>query len=392
MPLGDFTSWFDQPLSPLYYNADHLAWRDTLRRFVDTEVAPHVDEWEEAGHFPREMYKNAAAIGLLQLGYPEEYGGIPVADPFMAVVTALEQARAGGGGMYASLNSHTIGLPPVLALGNAELKQRVIPPVIAGEKIAALAITEPGGGSDVANHKTTARRDGGHYVVNGGKIFITSGMRADFYTVAVRTGGEGAGGISLLLVEKGTPGFTQTELRKMGWWASDTAALYFDNCRVPVSNLIGEENRGFSGIMINFNMERLGIAATSVGLAMVCMDEAVAWARERKTFGKRLLDHQVIRHKIADMAKRILATRAFLEQTTWQMQQGEVPVAELSLLKVQATETLEFCAREAVQIFGGNGFMRGNKVERIYREVRVFAIGGGSEEIMRDLAARQLRL
>ncbi|MCC6295449.1 MAG: acyl-CoA dehydrogenase family protein, partial [Pseudomonadales bacterium] len=357
MPLGDFTSWFDQPLSPLYYNADHLAWRDTLRRFVDTEVAPHVDEWEEAGHFPREMYKNAAAIGLLQLGYPEEYGGIPVADPFMAVVTALEQARAGGGGMYASLNSHTIGLPPVLALGNAELKQRVIPPVIAGEKIAALAITEPGGGSDVANLKTTARRDGGHYVVNGGKIFITSGMRADFYTVAVRTGGEGAGGISLLLVEKGTPGFTQTELRKMGWWASDTAALYFDNCRVPVSNLIGEENRGFSGIMINFNMERLGIAATSVGLAMVCMDEAVAWARERKTFGKRLLDHQVIRHKIADMAKRILATRAFLEQTTWQMQQGEVPVAELSLLKVQATETLEFCAREAVQIFGGNGFM-----------------------------------
>lgn len=392
MPLGDFTSWFDQPLSPLYYNADHLAWRDTLRRFVDTEVAPHVDEWEEAGHFPREMYKKAAAIGLLQLGYPEEYGGIPVADPFMAVVTALEQARAGGGGMYASLNSHTIGLPPVLALGSAELKQRVIPPVIAGEKIAALAITEPGGGSDVANLKTTARRDGGHYVVNGGKIFITSGMRADFYTVAVRTGGEGAGGISLLLVEKGTPGFTQTELRKMGWWASDTAALYFDNCRVPVSNLIGEENRGFSGIMINFNMERLGIAATSVGLAMVCMDEAVAWARERKTFGKRLLDHQVIRHKIADMAKRILATRAFLEQTTWQMQQGEVPVAELSLLKVQATETLEFCAREAVQIFGGNGFMRGNKVERIYREVRVFAIGGGSEEIMRDLAARQLRL
>ena len=392
MPLGDFTSWFDQPLSPLYYNADHLAWRDTLRRFVDTEVAPHVDEWEEAGHFPREMYKKAAAIGLLQLGYPEEYGGIPVADPFMAVVTALEQARAGGGGMYASLNSHTIGLPPVLALGNAELKQRVIPPVIAGEKIAALAITEPGGGSDVANLKTTARRDGDHYVVNGGKIFITSGMRADFYTVAVRTGGEGAAGISLLLVEKGTPGFTQTELKKMGWWASDTAALYFDNCRVPVSNLIGEENRGFSGIMINFNMERLGIAATSVGLAMVCMDEAVAWARERKTFGKRLLDHQVIRHKIADMAKRILATKAFMEQTTWQMQQGEVPVAELSLLKVQATETLEFCAREAVQIFGGNGFMRGNKVERIYREVRVFAIGGGSEEIMRDLAARQLRL
>lgn len=392
MALGEFTSWFDLPLSPLYYNADHEAWRHTLRRFVDTEVAPHVDDWEEAGVFPREMYKKAAAIGLLQLGYPEEYGGIPVADPFMAVVTALEQARAGGGGMYASLNSHTIGLPPILALANDAIKRRVIPPVIAGDKIAALAITEPGGGSDVANLKTTARREGDHYVVNGGKIFITSGIRADFYTVAVRTGGEGAGGISLLLIEKGTPGFTQTELKKMGWWASDTAALYFDNCKVPVTNLIGGENKGFSGIMINFNMERLGIAATSVGLAMVCMDEAVAWARERKTFGKRLLDHQVIRHKIADMAKRILATQAFMEQTTWQMQQGQVPVVELSLLKVQATETLEFCAREAVQIYGGSGFMRGNKVERIYREVRVFAIGGGSEEIMRDLAARQLRL
>jgi len=267
-----------------------------------------------------------------------------------------------------------------------------VPQVLAGEKIIALAITEPSGGSDVANLKTRAVRDGDHYVVNGGKIFITSGIRADFYTVAVRTGGEGASGISLLLIEKGTPGFTQTELKKMGWWASDTAALYFDNCKVPVTNLIGAENKGFSGIMINFNMERLGIAATSVGLAMVCMDEAVAWARERKTFGKRLLDHQVIRHKIADMAKRILATQAFMEQTTWQMQQGQVPVVELSLLKVQATETLEFCAREAVQIYGGSGFMRGNKVERIYREVRVFAIGGGSEEIMRDLAARQLRL
>ena len=392
MALSEFDSWFNQPLSPLYYNEDHQAWRNTLRRFIDAEIAPFVDEWEEAGTFPKDVYKKAASIGLLQMGYPEQYGGIPVGDPFFAVVTAMEQGRAGGGGLYASLNSHSIGLPPILALANDDIKERVIPPVIAGEKIAALAITEPSGGSDVANLCTIARREGDHYIVNGSKMFITSGMRADYYTVAVRTGGEGAKGISLLLIEKDFPGFTQTPLKKMGWWASDTAALYFDDCKVPLSNLIGEENKGFAGIMVNFNMERLGIIATANALAMVCMDNAVAWARERKTFGKRLMDHQVIRHKIAEMTKRILATQALTEQTAWQMQQGQTPIVELSLLKVQATETLEYCAREAVQILGGAGFIRGNKVERIYRDVRVYAIGGGSEEIMRDLAARQLKL
>lgn len=363
-----------------------------MRRFIDNEVAPYVDEWEEAGEFPRELYEKAAAIGMLQLGYPEEYGGVPQPDYFFGVITAMEQARAGGGGVHPGLSSHGIALPPIVALANDDIKQRVIPDVLSGKKIAALAITEPSGGSDVANLKTVARREGDYYRVNGSKIFITSGVRADFYTVAVRTGGEGKSGISLLLVEKGTPGFTQTPLKKMGWWASDTATLYFDDCMVPAANLIGEENKGFAGVMLNFNAERLYISASANAFAMVCMDEAVAWARERKTFGKRLLDHQVIRHKVADMAKRILATQALLETITWQMQRGSAPVTELSLLKIQATETMEYCAREAVQIFGGAGYMRGTKVERIYREVRVNAIGGGSEEIMRDLAARQMRL
>ncbi|RLA44750.1 MAG: acyl-CoA dehydrogenase [Gammaproteobacteria bacterium] len=392
MVLSNFSSWFDLPLTDQYYNEDHEAWRYALRQFIDREIAPNVDAWEEAGEFPRELYKKAAEIGLLQLGYPEQYGGVPKPDIFFDVVTCQELARIGGGGVHPSLNSHTIGMPPILALGSDEMKSRLVPEVISGEKISALAITEPSGGSDVANLKTTAQREGDHYIVNGSKTYITSGIRADYYTVAVRTGGEGASGISLLLIEKGTPGFTQTPLDKMGWWCSDTATLYFDNCRVPVENLIGTENKGFSGVMINFNSERLNIAAMANGLAMVCMDEAVAWAKERKTFGRRLMEHQVIRHKIAEMAKRILSTQALLEKTAWQMQRGEVPVVELSLLKVQATETMEYCAREAVQIFGGMGFMRGNKVERIYREVRVYAIGGGSEEIMRDLAARQLAL
>jgi acyl-CoA dehydrogenase len=392
MVLNNFSSWFDLPLSEQYYSEDHEAWRYALRQFIDKEVAPYVDEWEEAGTFPRDLYQKAAAVGLLQLGYPEEYGGVPRPDIFFDIVTSLEMARIGGGGVHVSLGSHSIGMPPILALGSEAMKQRLVPEVISGEKISALAITEPSGGSDVANLKTTARLEGDHYVVNGSKTYITSGIRADYYTVAVRTGGEGARGISLLLIEKDTPGFTQTPLDKMGWWSSDTATLYFDDCRVPVENLIGEENKGFGGVMINFNSERLNIAAMANGLAMVCMDEAVAWARERITFGHRLMEHQVIRHKIAEMAKRILSTQALLEKTAWQMQRGEVPVAELSLLKVQATETMEYCAREAVQIFGGMGFMRGNKVERIYREVRVYAIGGGSEEIMRDLAARQLAL
>jgi len=392
MALSNFTSWFDQPLSGQYYNEDHEAWRRALRSFVDKEISPFVEEWEEAGTFPRGLYKKAADIGLLQLGYPEEYGGVEKPDPFFDIVTCMELARAGGGGVHPSLNSHSIGMPPILAMGTEAMKARIVPEVISGEKISALAVTEPTGGSDVANLKTTARRDGDHYIVNGSKTYITSGIRADYYTVAVRTGEEGRKGISLLLIEKDTPGFTQTELKKMGWWCSDTATLFFDDCRVPVKNLIGVENKGFPGIMLNFNSERLGIIAFATGLAMVCMDEAVAWARERVTFGHRLMEHQVIRHKIAEMAKRILTSQAMMERTALQMHQGEVPVIELSLLKVHATETMEYCAREALQILGGMGYMRGNKVERIYREVRVYAIGGGSEEIMRDLAARQLGL
>ncbi len=382
----DFDHRYQGPL----YKPEHQAWRATLRKFVDTEIMPHVDEWEEAGEFPRDLYRKAAAIGLLGLRYPEEYGGTPVNDPIYLIVTAEELARTGAGGINASLMVHGIGLPPVLAIGSKEMKARVAPQVLAGEKIHALCITEPSGGSDVANLKTRAHRDGDHYVVNGSKMFITGGMRADYYTVAVRTGGEGRKGVSLLLLERDMPGFTRTPLKKQGWWSSDTAALYFDDVRVPVENLIGEENKGFIGIMLNFNNERIGLASSANAYARVCFEDALAWARERRTFGQRLADHQVIRHKFAEMARMIAATQAYLEQCVVRVQDGETPVADLSLLKVQATLTMEYCAREAMQIMGGAGYMRGSRVERLYREVRVNAIGGGSEEIMRDLAARQL--
>ena len=375
-----------------YYTADHEAFRDSVRKFVAREIEPNVSAWDEAGEFPRELYKKAAAAGLLGLGYPEEYGGIPQADRFYRIVMSQELCRAGSGGLSASLMSHTIGAPPIRALGSKELRARVLPEILAGEKISALAITEPSGGSDVASIRTRAVRKGDSYVVNGSKMFITSGMRADYYTVAVRTGGPGRDGISFLLIERDRKGFTRTKLDKMGWWASDTAALFFEDVEVPAENLIGAENEGFKAIMMNFNDERLGMATGATGFARVCFEEASAYAKERQTFGKRLADHQVIRHKLVDMAMRVNASQAYLEQCAWRVDRGERPVADLCMLKNQATQTMAFCATEAVQIFGGAGFIRGQKVERIYREVKVNQIGGGAEEIMKDLAARQLGL
>jgi acyl-CoA dehydrogenase len=374
-----------------FYTADHIAFRDTVRRFVEREIEPYAHIWDEAGEFPRALYEKAARIGLLGLGFPEEYGGTE-ADRFMWIIAVQELARAGAGGVSAGLNSHSIGAPPIACAGRAELKARVLPDILLGKKISALAITEPSGGSDVANLRTAARRDGDCYVVNGEKTFITSGMRADYITTAVRTGGPEAGGVSLLLIDGATPGLTRTPLKKMGWWASDTATLHFDNCRVPAGNLLGEEGAGFKLIMHNFNNERLTMAAGCTAAARACLDDAMEYAKQRHTFGKPLAQHQVIRHKLVDMAQRVAASQAMLEMLAWRLDQGENPVAEICMLKNQATQTMAFCASEAVQIFGGAGYMRGLKVERIYREVKVNAIGGGSEEIMKDLASRQMGL
>jgi acyl-CoA dehydrogenase len=378
-------------LASPFYAPEHEAFRDTVRRFVDREIEPHAHDWDEAGEFPRELYAKAAEVGLLGLGFPEEYGGIS-ADRFMWIIAVQELSRAGAGGVSASLLSHSVGSPPIARAGNRGLKARVLPEILSGKKISAIAITEPSGGSDVANLHTTAVLDRDHYIVNGQKTFITSGMRADYYTVAVRTGGSGASGLSLLLIERDRSGFTRTKLSKMGWWASDTATLYFEDCRVPASNLLGEEGNGFNIIMDNFNHERLTMAASCIGYARVCLDEAIAYARERHTFGKPLAHHQVIRHKLVDMAQRISASQAMLELLTWRLEHGENPVAELCMLKNQTTQTMAFCASEAVQIFGGAGYIRGAKVERIYREVKVNAIGGGAEEIMKDLASRRMGL
>ncbi|MBA4328630.1 MAG: acyl-CoA dehydrogenase [Polaromonas sp.] len=370
--------------------------RESVTRFAQREIAPHVRQWDDAGEFPRELYHQAAGLGLLGLGYPEALGGTPASWRLRNAMTLALCRHGGSGGVLASLFSHNIGLPPVLAHGSAALQQAVIPPVLRGEKIAALAISEPGGGSDVAALRTTARRDGDDYIINGEKIFITSGMRADVITVAVRTGeSRGSGGISMLLVDGNSPGLSRSRLDKMGWWCSDTAHLRFDGVRVPARHLLGQEGGGFKIIMGNFNGERLAMSAAALGFAQACYDEALDWARQRQVFGSALSEKQVIRHKLVDMQMRIASTQAWVDVVADRADAGDQGadwVAHVCMLKNHATQTLQFCADQAVQILGGMGFMRGTRSERIYREVKVMMIGGGAEEIMKDLAARQLGL
>jgi len=375
------------------------AMANAVRRFAEREIAPHVTAWDEAGEFPRVLYTQAAGMGLLGLGYPEALGGTPASWRLRNAVTLALCRYGGSGGVMAGLFSHNIALPPVLRHGSPELQQEVIMPVLRGKKIAALAITEPGGGSDVAALRTTARRDGGDYVIDGEKVFITSGMRADFLTVAVRTGeAKGPAGISLLVVPGDAAGLSRSPLQKMGWWCSDTAQLRFDNVRVPARYLISEEGAGFRMVMGNFNGERLALAVAALGFAEACYDEALDWARQRKTFGAALVERQAVRHKLVDMQMRIASTRAWADALALRADAGEEAsgnpdwVAQVCLLKNHATQTMQFCADQAVQILGGMGYMRGTKSERIYREVKVMMIGGGAEDIMKDLAARQLGL
>lgn len=378
-------------ISNPYLTPEHEAWRAQLRRFIDREIMPHAAEWDEAGSIPDALWPKAAEVGLLGLGYPEAYGGTSEGiDAWHVNIVGEELARTGVGGIGATLLVHGIGLPPVVNFATEAVKQQVAPAVLAGTKRISLGITEPGGGSDVANLQTTARREGDHYIVNGSKTLITGGMNANWVSTAVRTGGDGAGGVSMLLIPMDADGVSRTRLdRKQGWWCSDTATLYFDNVKVPVGNLIGEENRGFLVIMNNFNSERMSMCVSMEASARVCLEEAVSWAQQRNTFGQRLAEHQVIRHKIVEMKQRINACQAYINHCTREIVEGRPNPGDIAMLKVQCSQTMEFCAREASQILGGASYLRDNRVERIYREVRVNAIGGGSEEIMRELASRQ---
>jgi acyl-CoA dehydrogenase len=374
----------------LFETEEHAAIRATVRRFAQSHIAAHGADWEEAEEFPVELYKTAATAGIQGIGYPESMGG--QGGDLGHVLVAQEEMIVSGRsvGTTVGLGTHGIALPPIVRFGTPEQHQRFVLPCLRDGTISALGITEPGGGSDVAGLRTKAERDGDHYVINGAKTFITSGTRAHFVTTAVRTGGEGHGGVSLVVIERGTPGFSVSKkLRKTGWWASDTAELHFDNCRVPVANRIGPENGAFPMIMMNFAAERLALAGQCVAIAELAYRESVAYARDRAAFGKPIMGFQVTRHKLADMSTRIAAARAITNETLVRALRNDPLVAGLAAkAKNVATDMCSYVCDAAVQIHGGYGYMRETLVERLYRDARLYPIGGGTREIMNEVIAK----
>ncbi|WP_053717460.1 acyl-CoA dehydrogenase family protein [Saccharothrix sp. NRRL B-16348] len=376
--------------SDLFATPERRDLRAVVRKFTEQEVVPHLSDWERAGELPRSLHRTAAEIGLLGLGFPESVGG--AGDLLDTVVATEELIQAGGSsGLVAGLLTHGIALPHIVDSGDASLIDRFVRPTLAGELIGSLAITEPGGGSDVAALRTTARRDGDSYVVNGTKTFITSGDRADFVTTAVRTGGPGYQGVSLLVIEKGTPGFAvDRRLEKMGWHCSDTAELSFVDARVPAANLVGAENAGFALIMRQFQVERISLAVQAYATAQRCLDLTLAYVRQRETFGKPLIARQVVRHRLVEMAQRIDLVRTYVREVAVKVLAGEEVVAQVCFAKNAAVEACSFVVDAAVQLHGGAGYLRVMEVERHYRDARILGIGGGATEVMAELAARRL--
>jgi acyl-CoA dehydrogenase len=370
-----------------FLDESHQLFRKTCRRFTQAEIAPHAHRWDEDESFPAELYRKAAASGMLGIGFAEEYGGTG-GDAFHAVIQIEELMAAGNMGVLAGLNSLGIALPPILAMGSDEQKHRFLPPVLCGDKVAALAITEPDTGSDVAGIRTRAVRHGDRYLLNGAKTFITSGIRADFISVLARTGEHPHGGLTFFVVEGGAPGLQRSPLKKMGWRSSDTATLLFDDCPVPMANRIGEEGSGFQAAMHNFQMERLTLAVYGHAAAEVALKEAERHAHERSAFGKHLTEFQVIRHKLARMATLVRACKCFDYVVADAIRHKKSVVEEVSEAKNFAGQIAQEVCSEAVQIFGGMGYMRETIVERLYRDVRVLPIGGGTQEIMNEIIAK----
>jgi acyl-CoA dehydrogenase len=372
----------------LFFEEEHHALRAQVRKFVTLELAPHVDAWESAKSFPREVYAKAATAGVLGIGFPSEYGGSD-GDLFHILIVAEELTRSGSPGLSASLGSLMIGLPPILHAGTSEQKAALLPPVLSGEWIAALGITEAGAGSDVANIRTRAEKVDGGWNVNGGKMFITSGTRADIVTIAARTGGPGAGGVSLFAVRTNAPGFrVGRNLDKMGWHASDTAELLFEDMVIPDDALLGEVNGGFPIAMQNFATERLMLAVQATEIADMALQATHAWVEERQAFGRPLNGFQVTRHKLADMASLVESARAFAWSIAARVRGGDPCFAEVAMAKNVATDACSRVVDEAVQLFGGSGYMAGTLVERLYRDARLYPIGGGTREIMNEIISK----
>lgn len=380
----------------IWSTAEREALRKTVRAFAEREILPYADEWERSGELPRDLHRKAADLGLPGAGFPESVGGSG-GDAADSVIVCEELHHAGApGGVFASLFTSGIAVPHMIASGDQRLIDTYVKPTLGGEKIGALAITEPGGGSDVGHLRTRAELidgvDGPSYVLDGAKTYITSGVRADYVVTAVRTGGPGAGGVSLIVVDKSTPGFEVTrKLDKMGWRSSDTAELSYADVRVPAANLVGAENTGFLQIAAAFVSERVGLATQAYASAQRCLDLTVEWCRNRETFGRPLISRQSVQNTLAEMARRIDIARVYTRHVVERQLAGESGlIAEVCFAKNTAVETGEWVANQAVQLFGGMGYMAESEVERQYRDMRILGIGGGTTEILTGLAAKTL--
>lgn len=368
----------------------HLAVRANAQKFAQKEIAPHAYAWEEAGIFDRALYQRAAQAGVLGIGFPEDVGG--EGGGAMHTLMSIEgMMRGGSTGVTVGLGSLGIALPAIVRSENPDLIDRFVRPTLRGEMIASLAVTEPNTGSDVAGVRTRAERDGDHYIVNGAKMFITSGTRADLLVTLCRTSDDPHGGLSFFAIPSSTAGVhCEAPLRKTGWWASDTASLQFDNVRVPKENLIGSEGGGFYAVMQNFQMERLALAGYGYVTAEIAYEHAKQYAKDREAFGRPIGKFQVIRHKLVDMATRVTTAKTLAYQVATAIDRGDMPITEVSIAKNVCADAAMSVTYDAVQIFGGMGYMRENYVERLSRDARLLHIGGGTTEIMKEIISRQI--
>ncbi len=378
-------------MSRSWWTPEQEALRESARGFVEREVLPHLSQWESDQELPRELHLAAAKQGLLGISFPEDVGGQGGGLTDSVAMTEAMMEAGASGGLMASLMTHGIALPHIVASGNTDLIDRFVRTTLAGETIGSLAITEPDGGSDVAGIRTRAARDGNDYLVNGAKTFITSGVRADFVTTAVRTGGPGHQGVSLLVVETSTPGFEVTrKLDKLGWHCSDTAELAFVDARVPAANLVGVEGSGFAQIATAFVTERVSLAVQGYSTAARCLALTAAYTAERRTFGEPLINRQAVRHRLVEMHRRVEAARVYTREVARRYDAGEQPLVEALHAKKLGVDAASYCTDQAVQLHGGTGYMRGTEVEMHYRDARILGIGGGANEVLDDLAAKLL--
>ncbi len=373
----------------IYFSEEHEMFRRSVREFVEREITPHAEEWEEQRSIPRAAWERMGSEGFLGIMFPEESGGSD-ADIFYAVAFLEELPRSLMGGFVAAVTvQQFIATGAILHHGSPELKEKYLRPSIAGQKIGSISISEPDIGSDVASLRTSAVRDGDHWVLNGAKMWITNGVHGDFNVVACRTTTDGGpSGTSLIIVDRGTPGVTATPIRKMGWHSSDTAEISFENARVPAGNLIGRENMGFYYIMETFAIERIVAAATAVGACDVAVEMTLRYMREREAFGRPISRFQALRHRMADLMTELEAARQLVYQAAWLYQQGEQAITESSMAKLYATELNKRVADECLQFFGGYGYTDEYPISRFFRDARVSTIVAGTSEIMREIIAK----